>query len=111
MSDNQYVQMEVTQQEIGKIVAAVLAQMGRSSSLGNAGTGSGKDWDSVQYHGRRLIGIFEDMNEIFDMMDEDKKVAYDKTYIEELYLKYQEKDRVREELCWRILSIRDKGWI
>ncbi len=39
---------------------------------------------------------FEDMNNIFDMMDEDKKIAYDKTYIEELYLKYQEKDRVQE---------------
>lgn len=39
---------------------------------------------------------FEDMNNIFDMMDEDKKVSYDKTYIEELYLKYQEKDRVQE---------------
>ena len=40
---------------------------------------------------------FEDMNNIFDMMDEDKKVSYDKVYIEELYLKYQEKDRVQEE--------------
>lgn len=39
---------------------------------------------------------FENMNEIFDMMDEDKKVSYDKAYIEELYLKYQEKDRVQE---------------
>lgn len=39
---------------------------------------------------------FEDMNEIFDMMDEDKKVSYDRVYIEELYLKYQEKDRVQE---------------
>ncbi len=40
---------------------------------------------------------FENMNEIFDMMDDEKKVSYDKTYIEELYLKYQEKDRVQEE--------------
>lgn len=40
---------------------------------------------------------FENMNEIFDMMDEDKKVSFDKGYIEELYLKYQEKDRVQEE--------------
>lgn len=40
---------------------------------------------------------FEDMNNIFDMMDDDKKVSYDKAYIEELYLKYQEKDRVQEE--------------
>lgn len=39
---------------------------------------------------------FEDMNNIFDMMVEDKKITYDKTYIEELYLKYQEKDRVQE---------------
>ena len=39
---------------------------------------------------------FEDMNNIFDMMDEDKKVSYDKAYIEELYLKYQEKDSVQE---------------
>ena len=39
---------------------------------------------------------FEDMNNIFDMMDEDKKVSYDKAYIEDLYLKYQEKDRVQE---------------
>lgn len=39
---------------------------------------------------------FEDMNNIFDMMDDDKKVSYDKQYIEALYLKYQEKDRVQE---------------
>ncbi len=40
---------------------------------------------------------FEDMNNIFDMMEEDKKASYDKNYIENLYLKYQEKDRVQEE--------------
>ena len=39
---------------------------------------------------------FEEMNEIFDMMDEEKKVSFDKDYIEELYLKYQEKDHVQE---------------
>jgi len=36
------------------------------------------------------------MNEIFDMMDEDKKVSYDMAYIEYLYLKYQEKNHVQE---------------
>ena len=40
---------------------------------------------------------FEDMDEIFDMMDDEKKVSFDKSYIEDLYLKYQEKDRVQEE--------------
>lgn len=39
---------------------------------------------------------FEDMNNIFDMMEEEKKVSFDKEYIESLYLKYQEKDRVQE---------------
>ena len=39
---------------------------------------------------------FEDMNNIFDMMDEEKKISFDKNYIEELYLKYQEKDSVQE---------------
>ena len=39
---------------------------------------------------------FEDMNEIFDMMDSEKKVSFDRAYIEDLYLKYQEKDRVQE---------------
>ncbi|MGI6090731.1 MAG: aldolase catalytic domain-containing protein [Saccharofermentanales bacterium] len=40
---------------------------------------------------------FEEMNEIFNMMDDDKKVSYDKAYIEGLYLRFQEKDRVQEE--------------
>ena len=30
----------------------------------------------------------KDMNEIFDMMDEDKKYSYDKNYIERLYIEY-----------------------
>ena len=40
---------------------------------------------------------FEDMNNIFDMMEEDKKVFFNIKYIEELYLKYQEKDRTQGE--------------
>lgn len=39
----------------------------------------------------------EAMNEIFDMMDEDKKNTYDKLYIENLYLRYMENGRVQEE--------------
>ena len=33
----------------------------------------------------------EDMNEIFDMMEEDKKVSFDREYIESLYLRYMER--------------------
>lgn len=39
----------------------------------------------------------EGMNDIFDMMDEDKKVSFDRAYIEELYLKYMAKEHTQEE--------------
>ena len=39
----------------------------------------------------------EGMNDMFDMMDEDKKVSYDKAYIEELYLRYMATGKVQEE--------------
>lgn len=39
----------------------------------------------------------ENMNEIFDMMEEDKKVSYDKSYIEKLYLRYMATGRFQEE--------------
>lgn len=39
----------------------------------------------------------DSMNDIFDMMEEDKKVSYDKTYIEELYLKYMTNAQVQEK--------------
>lgn len=39
----------------------------------------------------------KDMNEIFDMMDDDKKVSYDKVYIEELYLRYMATGQTQEE--------------
>ena len=38
----------------------------------------------------------ENMNEIFDMMDEDKKVSYDKDYIEQLYLRYMATGKSQE---------------
>ena len=37
------------------------------------------------------------MNAIFDMMSEEKKVSYDKNYIEELYLRYMATGKVQEE--------------
>lgn len=38
----------------------------------------------------------EDMNEIFDMMDEEKRLSYDKNYIEEVYLRYMATGQVQE---------------
>ena len=39
----------------------------------------------------------EDMENIFQLMDDDKKVGYDKKYIEELYTRYLANSRVQEE--------------
>ncbi|MDD4850677.1 MAG: 3-hydroxy-3-methylglutaryl-CoA lyase, partial [Gemmiger sp.] len=39
----------------------------------------------------------KDINEIFDMMDEDKKVSFDKPYIEELYIQYMTTGKVQDE--------------
>ncbi len=50
----------------------------------------------ARYLDEKKTLTFENMNEIFDMMDEDKKFSYDMEYIDYLYLKYQEKDRVQE---------------
>ncbi|MCD7784459.1 MAG: aldolase catalytic domain-containing protein [Oscillospiraceae bacterium] len=38
----------------------------------------------------------EDMNEIFEMMDEEKRFSYDQQYIEELYLRYMATGQVQE---------------
>lgn len=48
------------------------------------------------YLDKKKTLTYADMNNIFDMMDDDKKVSYDKAYIEELYLQYQEKDMTQE---------------
>ena len=39
---------------------------------------------------------FENIDEIFDMMDSEKRVQFDKAYIEELYLQYMEKNTNQE---------------
>lgn len=39
----------------------------------------------------------ENINEIFDMMDDDKKLSFDKDYIEDLYLRYMATGRSQEE--------------
>lgn len=39
----------------------------------------------------------EDMNEIFDMMDEEKRVSFDKKYIEDLYLRYMATGKIQED--------------
>lgn len=39
----------------------------------------------------------EDMDEIFDMMDEEKRFDFDKDYVEKLYIQYMAKGKVQDE--------------
>ncbi|MBQ9610339.1 MAG: aldolase catalytic domain-containing protein [Lachnospiraceae bacterium] len=39
----------------------------------------------------------DDMNDIFDMMEEDKKITYDRQYIEKLYIEYMEKGQTSKQ--------------
>ncbi|MBQ9610047.1 MAG: aldolase catalytic domain-containing protein [Lachnospiraceae bacterium] len=39
----------------------------------------------------------EAMNDIFEMMNDDKKISYDKKYIEKLYIQYMAKEKIKEE--------------
>ncbi len=47
----------------------------------------------------------EDMNEIFDMMVEDKKNSFDKSYAEKLYIRHMATGKVQEEHLTEIESI------
>lgn len=38
----------------------------------------------------------ESMNEIFDMMDDEKRISYDKEYIEKLYLRFMDTGKIHE---------------
>ena len=47
----------ISEAEIRQVVSQVLNRMQ---------TGSAASWDSTQYGGRKLVGIFEDMNEAIE---------------------------------------------
>ena len=49
------------------------------------------------YFDDRKTLTYEDMNNIFELMDDAKKVSFDKNYAEELYLSYMENGKVQEE--------------
>lgn len=53
----------ISESEIRRIVESVLAKSGAARTEDKA---SGREWDSVQYKGRKLIGIYSDMNEAIE---------------------------------------------
>ena len=54
--------MEVTEAQVRQIVQEILRKLPAEPTDGG--------WDATQYHGRRFIGIFSDMNEAIAAADE-----------------------------------------
>lgn len=54
----------LTEAQINEIVARVVSEYKKSPSA--APTASGKEWDSTQYRGRKLIGIYATMEEAIE---------------------------------------------
>ena len=49
-----------TEAQIEDVVASVIKNLGASATTVRS------DWDSTQYHGRKLIGVYADMNDAID---------------------------------------------
>ncbi|MBR2460414.1 MAG: aldehyde dehydrogenase EutE [Clostridia bacterium] len=55
----------ISEEEIRRIVASVVSGMAAKKAMPAEST-KAAEWDSTQYHGRRLIGIYSDMNEAIE---------------------------------------------
>lgn len=67
--------IEISEAQIGKIVEQVMQSMaGRQSAPANR-----PDWDSTQYKGRTLIGVFTDMNTAIEATQEGYKALRNMT--------------------------------
>lgn len=53
--------------------------------------------DYAGYLDEKKTLTFEEMNDIFAIMDEEKKVSFDRLYIEDLYLRYMARDSAKKE--------------
>lgn len=63
----------ISETELRRIVEKVLADVGAGKETSTNAAEvekSKKNWDSVQYEGRRFIGIYSDMNEAIEMANE-----------------------------------------
>ena len=62
---------ELNSSQIEAIVKRVLEQVGQNTAV-SAPSGD-RDWDSTHYHGRRFIGIYDDMNAAIEAANEGYK--------------------------------------
>ncbi|MCQ2433397.1 MAG: aldehyde dehydrogenase EutE, partial [Clostridia bacterium] len=60
--------MAISEAEIRKIVEGILNGTAANTTA-SAAAEPVKDWSSTQYKGRKLIGIFDDMNEAIEAAD------------------------------------------
>ncbi|MBQ9117068.1 MAG: aldehyde dehydrogenase EutE [Clostridia bacterium] len=56
----------ITEEEIRRIVESIVAGAKAPAAKAAEAPVAAKEWDSTQYHGRKLIGIYSDMNEAIE---------------------------------------------
>ena len=69
--------MAISEKEIQNVVAAVLKELntGNKPATAAAAPKAARDWDSTQYRGRKLKGIYSDMNEAIAAANEGYKAV------------------------------------
>ena len=60
--------------QIEEIIKRVVAQVNQPSAGASTAVSTDRDWDSTQYHGRRFVGIYDDMNAAIEAANEGYKV-------------------------------------
>ena len=61
----------LTEAQINEIVSRVISEVKKPS----APSAAVKEWDSTQYRGRRLIGVYETMEEAIEVANEGYKAV------------------------------------
>lgn len=61
--------INITEAQVKEIVARVVSEYKKPAAQ------NGKEWDSTQYHGRKLIGVFATMEEAIDAANEGYKAV------------------------------------
>ena len=86
--------LEMSESQISAIVQQVLASI---QPAGKTEEKPASEWDSVQYHGRRFIGIFNDMNAAIEAAQEGYKAVRAMSVEQREKVITQIRQQIREE--------------
>lgn len=93
---------QISENELKEIIAKVVSEV--------RGSGSNDSWDSTQFHGRKFVGIFSDMNECIEQANKGYKVIRNMSVAEREKIIQEIRRLTREEaatLAW--LGVTETG--